>query len=134
MTRPVRVLVVDDSEDTREMLAAVLELEGYRAVTAGRGRDALYLMVTLQLRPCVVVVDLMMPNMDGLTLQMAMLAHPDLAHIPAVALSGDERLRRQALDVGFAAALMKSSNLEHLFSIIAQTCPAMAATRRGKPA
>jgi CheY-like chemotaxis protein len=80
------VLVVDESEETREMLATVLELEGYRAIAAGGGHEALYLTVTLRLRPCLILVDLM-PKTDGLTLMVAMLAHPDLARIPAVALS-----------------------------------------------
>ena len=123
---------MDESEETREMLATVLGLEGYRAIAAGGGREALYLTVTLRLRPCLILVDLM-PKTDGLTLMVAMLAHPDLARIPAVALSSHERLRRQALDMGFVAALLKPRSLEQLFSLIVQHCPATAAMSRAKP-
>lgn len=127
------MLVVDDSQETREALAMVLQWEGYRAFAAGSGREALYLLVTLELRPCAVVVDLGIPNLDGLTLRMAMQARSDLARIPGVALGGDGRLRGQALDVGFAAALPKPCGLEQLFSLVTQLCPETAAGSRAKP-
>lgn len=128
------VLVVGDSQDTREALAAVLELNGYRAVAAGSGNEALHLMLALGLRPCVVVVDIVMPNLDGLTLRMAMQAHPEGARIPTVGLGGDARLRRQALDLGFGAALPKPCDVEDLLSLIIQVCSETVARGRAKPA
>jgi CheY-like chemotaxis protein len=61
-----------------------------------------------------------------------MRAHPDLARIPAVALSAHERLRRQALDMDFVGALLKPCSVGQLLSLMRQHCH--AATSRAKPA
>jgi len=122
---------VDDSEATREALATHLEIAGYRVTALGSARHALLVMGALDFRPCVVLADLIMPQMDGLALRKEMLKHPELAKIPAIALTGHEGLRRHALESGFGAALLKPCSLDHLLSLIVRHCGATERTNLG---
>ena len=116
------VLVVEDSDVMRESLGLLLQMEGYRVATAPTGLEALHLLRTLGFRPCVILADLIMPKMDGITFHAEQQKHPDLAHIPVIALTAHEGLRRHALDVGFAAALLKPCDFPTLFGLVYQHC------------
>ena len=80
------VLVVEDDEDVREAVATILEDEGYEVVTACHGREALDVLAS-GARPCVVLLDLMMPVMDGWQVLEEMQRHAALATIPVIVLS-----------------------------------------------
>lgn len=84
------VLVVDDERDIRESLVAVLCGEGYTVASAANGREALD-RVDAGARPTLVLVDLMMPVMDGWRFLDAARRHPDLATTPIVAVSAFTR-------------------------------------------
>jgi len=128
------VLVIEDSDIGRESLALLLKMEGYHPVTAPTGLEALHLLHTLRLRPCVVVADLIMPKMDGLTFRSEQLKYPDLASIPVIALTGHEGLRRHAVDNGFAAGLLKPCDFDELFRLIDRHCGRRAALQVAKQA
>ncbi len=83
------VLVVDDDRDTREGLQEAFEEAGYRAVTAADGKEALERLADPEHRPDVVVLDIVLPVMDGNRVYEAMLANPELAHIPIVVSTSD---------------------------------------------
>jgi two-component system, cell cycle response regulator DivK len=83
MTPPRSVLVVDDYADTREMLSMALELAGYGVLLAESGQDALDL--ARRHHPAAVVMDIYMPEMDGIETTRRLRAEPDLANIPVVA-------------------------------------------------
>lgn len=87
MTVPYSVLVVDDDEDIRESLIGCLEDEGYRPIGAANGKQALDLLAGLDRLPCVIVLDLMMPIMDGRGFREEQLRTPTLAGIPVVMIS-----------------------------------------------
>src|SRR6185436_19157933 len=97
------VLVVDDHEDVRMALEAVLVANGSEVVTASEGEEALGRLRD-GVRPCVIVLDLMMPKLDGWEFREAQLADAALASIPVIVLSAylpaclaaDERPRAQA--------------------------------------
>ncbi|MCW8195854.1 response regulator [Proteobacteria bacterium 005FR1] len=59
-----RILIVEDEPDIRETLKDILELEGFSVTTAANGREALQRVEEIQ-RPCLILLDLMMPVMDG---------------------------------------------------------------------
>lgn len=75
-----RVLLVDDEYELLEALSFALQYAGYDVDCAGNGSDALVHMQSQA--PDVVVTDLMMPDMDGMSLCRSLRAHPDWAHIP----------------------------------------------------
>ncbi len=81
----LRVLVVDDDPDIRALLTISLELSGYQVTAATNGREGAEL--ALALRPDLIVLDVMMPEVDGLTALRALKADPDTSAIPVVMLS-----------------------------------------------
>jgi CheY-like chemotaxis protein len=85
------VLVVEGDDTLRGALQMVLQWEGYRVASAGNGREALDLLYRGD-RPAVVLLDLMLPDLDGWQVRRAMQDDPRLADIPVVVVS--------ALDAG----------------------------------
>src|SRR5689334_10355653 len=82
--RPELVLIVDDDEDVREAVRAVLENEGYRTAEAEDGREALAFVQEAEDKPALLLLDLMMPTMDGWQLRARLSSDPELAAIPIV--------------------------------------------------
>ncbi|MFC4064493.1 response regulator transcription factor [Actinoplanes subglobosus] len=80
------VLVVDDDEDVRDLVTFKLQMAGYRTVTAADGCTALTLIS--EAHPDLVVLDVAMPGMDGLSVCYRMHADPATAEIPVIMLSG----------------------------------------------
>lgn len=99
------VLVADDEFGILLVLEMVLSEAGYRVVTAGNGRQAVELAVTE--RPDLVLMDWMMPVMDGPTAVTAMRADPALARIPVVIMSGAPEASLRGRLEGYAAFLHK---------------------------
>ena len=97
VSRPV--LLVEDSQDMREAMAAVLEMSRYRVVAARNGLEALALLRG-GLDPCIILLDLHMPVMDGFQFRAEQLKIRHLAEIPTMIFSG-------AYDVKRAASLME---------------------------
>lgn len=83
MTQGVLVLVVDDYADTRDMLSFALEAAGYGVLVAETGREAL--VMAHRHHPAVVVMDIFMPDMDGIEATRRLRADPHLGRIPIVA-------------------------------------------------
>ena len=81
------VLVVDDDRDIRESLIETLEDHGYAAIGAGNGVEAIDVLRTHPARPCLILLDLMMPVMNGWEFREAQRRQPDLASIPVVVVS-----------------------------------------------
>ena len=86
------VLAVDDDRGSRAMLESVLGAHGYNVVSVASGAEALTLMA--RMRPSVVVTDIMMPIMDGLTFCRTLRASRKTAQIPVVALTATEAVFR----------------------------------------
>jgi CheY-like chemotaxis protein len=75
-------LVVDDEEGIREALAELIEMIGCTAMMAANGQEALRLMA--QQRPCMIILDLLMPVMSGEEMLAAMRQQPALASVPVL--------------------------------------------------
>ncbi len=110
------VVVVEDDEDTRELLKTVLQRRGYRVATAADGLDGLDLLRATD-AVCFVLVDLFMPRMDGFELLRAMINDPRLADLP-VCLSTSAP---DAAPLG-VACLPKPIDLARLFAMIDLHC------------
>ncbi len=83
------IVVVDDEEGIRETLKDVFEDEGYAVGVAPNGADALKLLRAMAVKPCIVILDLIMPILDGRAVFEAMKADPTLADVPIVIATSD---------------------------------------------
>ncbi|HUO33315.1 MAG TPA: response regulator, partial [Bryobacteraceae bacterium] len=99
---PAKVLVVDDEADCRELLKEMLESEGYIAVLAGNGREALEALARISVSA--ILLDLIMPEMDGFEFLVRMKEDPGSRNIPVLVLTGKdltdneiEMLRRETI-------------------------------------
>ena len=115
------VLVVEDDPDLREDLAYILEKEGYKVRTAQNGKEALECMRE-GCEPCLVVLDLMMPVMDGWQLRAEMKADEALSHIPFVLVSGVADLSWEAQNLGATHYFSKPVDLDGLFECVQTHC------------
>jgi CheY-like chemotaxis protein len=114
-----RILVVDDDVDLRETLVEALELRGYEVASAGNGREALDLLLADQAPPCLILLDVMMPVMDGFEFRRCMRADPRLAGIPVVVITAGGRGGLEALE---APVLAKPVTLSGLISTVREHC------------
>jgi two-component system response regulator MprA len=83
------IVVVDDEETICETLKDVLEEEGYAVEIAGDGIAALTLLRAMPVTPRMIILDLLMPRMDGNTVLTTLRADPALAEIPVVISTSD---------------------------------------------
>jgi two-component system chemotaxis response regulator CheY len=112
------ILVVDDDEDIRYALGDTLEAEGYSVVLAEDGRDALDKLLALPAPPCVILLDLMMPNMDGLQFRAAQQRDPALSSIPVVILSADAQVKQKAAAMDAAGCMAKPVRIADLLKMV----------------
>ena len=113
------VLIVDDDEAVRRMLELLLNTSGYESVTAPNGVEALEQM-RRQL-PCLVLLDMQMPQMDGFEFRRQQLADPALARVPVVCLTGHYEPEQVGLQLG-VACLKKPLNFPDVMSAIEGRC------------
>jgi CheY-like chemotaxis protein len=114
-----RVLVVDDDRVIQQLLEVNLELEGYEVVaTAADGKEALQKIA--ELKPDLVILDIMMPKMDGLEVCRRLRADPDLAGIPVILLSAraQDMDIREGLEIGASAYLTKPFDPVELLDVV----------------
>ena len=97
MTEARPILLVDDDPDIREALAETLEHQGFRVITARNGQDALNVLRGMVVAPSVILLDLMMPVMDGYGFVAALRAEPALAALPVVIVSASHQVDRGRL-------------------------------------
>lgn len=116
------VLVVDDDLPTREALALILTAEGYRVRTATDGLAALRELRDGD-RPCVIVLDLMMPMMDGWQFRHEQRRDPQLADIPVIVCSAAGRVRQRAAELQAIAYFDKPLDPMDLVAAIRRECP-----------
>ncbi len=115
MIRPL-VLVVDDDPDILEAICDILEAEGYRVARARHGEEALT-RVEAQ-RPDVILLDLMMPVMDGVAFAQALRLRPAVSDVPIVVISADGNPQRAAA-VHATGYLAKPFDIEALLTQVA---------------
>jgi CheY-like chemotaxis protein len=109
------VLIVEDDADLRDMMAQLLLLEGVTAHTAANGREALeYLHGSA--RPALILLDLMMPVMDGWEFRREQQRDPRLADVPVIILSALDQTR--AGDIGEAAFMKKPLDFDRLIDLV----------------
>ncbi|HEX8437306.1 response regulator [Archangium sp.] len=118
MTRPL--LVVDDDTDLREALEEVLRDAGFSVVGACNGREALEVLARTRPLPGLVLLDMMMPVLDGQGFAQEMHAVPEWKGIPVVIFSASAGTANVAQEVGARAYLRKPVDVEVLVDTVGQ--------------
>lgn len=103
--RPL-ILLVDDDSDARELVAQLLEQDGYAVITAQDGADALT-KLTEGAPPRLIILDLNMPELDGAGFAHCLLRKPTFGRVPVLVVSGSVTGRQQATLLGADAFLQK---------------------------
>ena len=115
------ILLAEDNSDTRDAIAQVLAVEGYTVVTAIHGRQALE-QLQGGLRPFLILLDLMMPVMDGWEFRRAQLGEPTLASIPVVLISAHDEVARAGTTLGAAGVVRKPVDIEEMLRTVEELC------------
>ncbi len=113
------VLLVEDDGDVREALADVLREHGYDVAWAADGAEAIRALRS-GLRPAAILLDLMMPVMDGFQFRAEQRSDPALARIPVIVVSADRAIDRDAAALGAAAKLAKPARVDDLLATVAR--------------
>jgi CheY-like chemotaxis protein len=112
-----KVLIVEDDEELRHALQASLEDEGYRVECAADGEEALDLLLANP-DPYLILLDLLMPRMNGWEFRARQLSDPRLSHYPVVIMSATENLEEAA--ISGADVLHKPIALPQLIATVAR--------------
>jgi CheY-like chemotaxis protein len=114
------ILVVDDDAGAREAMCELLDAEGYLVLQAENGQEAFDLLENTPDRPCLIVLDLAMPVLDGYEFLTLRSQDPALSEIPVAVVSGNQRTQKP-LD-GIDVFLPKPLNVDTLIDVIARRC------------
>ena len=116
-----QVLIVEDDTDLRQALSQVLSEEGYRVGGAEHGRHALE-QLRDGVRPCLILLDLTMPVMNGWQFREEQRHDPDLASIPVVVISAGANLSEQVAPLGIQDYIRKPIQLGQLLATVQRYC------------
>ena len=114
------ILVVDDDADIRESVAEALEAEGYRVATAANGAIALRLLREQEVRPDAILLDIMMPDMDGRAFREEQLKDLKMALIPVIVFTAIGAPADMARRLQAAGVLKKPLHLDDLLAEVAR--------------
>jgi CheY-like chemotaxis protein len=112
-----RILVVEDDDDAREAMVALLQMKGYRAVPAGNSKEALDYLHQAPV-PDLIILDLWMPVMDGWQFRAEQIKDPRLKKVPVIvvtALSDRD-------DVDANEVIIKPVDVDRLLTTVGQYC------------
>jgi CheY-like chemotaxis protein len=110
------ILIVDDDAGARAALVDILEFEGYSVAAAGNGREALDFLKTTH--PNLIILDLLMPEMDGWQFRIEQKKNPVISKIPVVVVTAFGATAGVEADV----ILHKPINVERLLTVISHYC------------
>jgi DNA-binding response OmpR family regulator len=109
------ILVVDDDDDIREIIELALMSYGYRVLTASSGKECLRQMRQPE-KPSLVILDLMMPDVNGWAVCEEVARDESLSAIPIVILTGNSEIREESL--GRAPVMKKPLELARLLAVV----------------
>jgi CheY-like chemotaxis protein len=112
------VLLVEDTEDNRQMMRRLLEMSGYRVVEAVNGKEAVE--VAPQIKPEIILMDLSLPFIDGLAATRRIRSLPGMSKVPIVAVSAHDTadFHSEALEAGCDAYITKPIDYPQLEDLV----------------
>lgn len=112
-----KILLVEDNDDVREMMAMALEFGGHVVSSAANGRDALN-MLQAGHRPGLILVDLMMPVMNGWEFRAALQEDPELSALPVVVVSAVTA--ENAKELGSTRCMSKPVDIDRMLELVGE--------------
>ena len=125
------ILIIEDCDEIRVDLAELLRDEGYEVITARHGAEALDLLGSGPV-PSLILLDLMMPVMDGWQFRKQQLGRPNLAPIPVVLLTGSNNAQQHARDLNAVGCVQKPFDFDQLLCTVSDAV-ARASALAGHP-
>jgi CheY-like chemotaxis protein len=120
------VLLLEDHGDTRDVFVVMADMAGLDMVAVPSGREALARLRD-GLRPCLILLDMSMPGMDGFAFRLEQLADPGLADIPVIAISaGGTIVEEKARSLGLTTFLRKPVEPDAVITLFSEHCGAHA--------
>ena len=116
------VVIVEDDVDVRETLAEVLQEEGYATLAFADGPQALRALTTRAPLPELILLDLLMPQMDGWQFRAQQRLVPRLLQVPTVVLSADGNVEENLEALGVHGYLRKPIHIKALLELVARFC------------
>jgi two-component system cell cycle response regulator DivK len=115
------ILVIEDNAMNMKLMRAVLTVGQYRMVESGDAETGIRL--ARENRPDLILMDIQLPGMDGVSATRIIKADPQLQHIPVLAMTGYamEEEKRKAMDAGFAGYVVKPFHVAELLATIAHS-------------
>jgi CheY-like chemotaxis protein len=113
---PSKILIVEDHYDSREALKALFEAFGYDVIEATNGREAVE-NATSQ-HPNLVLMDIMMPELDGFEATRAIRLIPGMTKVPIIAVTAMDNTRELALQAGMSDYVLKPVDIRRLLAMV----------------
>lgn len=114
MTARKKILLIDDEPEIQDLLAAFMNIRGYEGIVAVNGNDGF--QKAKDIRPDLILLDIMMPQLDGFATQRKLSADPDTRHIPILFITAKAEVENAQLAImeGAAGYLEKPFDLDAL--------------------
>lgn len=117
-----RILIVEDAADIRFLLKSLFETEGFSVDQAANGQEALEVLHSADPLPALILLDLMMPVMDGYEFRIKQESEPRLAGIPVVVMTADGDISARRSSIRAREYLKKPVDINRLLSIARSAC------------
>jgi CheY-like chemotaxis protein len=114
-----KVLVIDDDPAICQTMKDVLEINGYEVITANDGKDGINTLSSMKALPCIILLDLMMPGMNGWGFLDFQRASPEYSQVPVIICSAYEN---SAKSIGLKPIITKPVQLNHLLGTVKALC------------
>jgi CheY-like chemotaxis protein len=114
-----KILVIEDDISIRELLAELLESEGYAVISASNGAEGIKVLEAGH-DPNLILVDLMMPIMDGYAFRIEQMKNPEWSKIPTVVMSAEANAKDKLKSYNVTAFLSKPVELDVILNTVAE--------------
>jgi CheY-like chemotaxis protein len=112
------ILIVEDDRDIRQNLKLLLESEGYIVEAAENGQVALDILLSGRFKPALIVLDLMMPVMDGFEFREAQRMYREISGIPVVIMTADGHVEEKKARVQAIGGLRKPADIDEILNLV----------------
>jgi len=116
------IMIVEDAADIREALGSLYKSEGFEVVLASDGRDALVKLRSRLDLPALILLDLMMPGMDGFEFRAEQESDTRLSNIPVVLMTADANAKEKSIKAGVNGYIKKPVEIDVLLAVAEKYC------------